>query len=320
MAFSKEEALRLLEKALADGRLGHAYLISGDPGSGVNEFANALAGLFLGSGEIQVQLHPDFHAIEPGSKSRRLLIEQVRDLEEAIHRTADRGSRKVAVIRDADRLMPQAANAFLKTLEEPTDGSLLLLTSEMPEALLETIRSRCIAVVLYSQTVADAHVLRGSREERLTAMMEKFFGPASPADATAAFGLTRVFRDLLEEARETASERTKEELAAEKAHYGKTTEGDWDDREESLKASAEAEALQERSRLLGLVANHFGSALRHLHEQGETPDQAESRRLIRCLDAVEKLRTSLERGIQEALALEAGFLELIMASRAESEN
>ena len=91
MAFAKDDAFALLEKALHEGRLGHAYLISGTPGSGVNEFADELAGLFLENGEIAVHLHPDFHAIEPGSKSRRLLVEQVRDLEEAIHRTPDRG-------------------------------------------------------------------------------------------------------------------------------------------------------------------------------------------------------------------------------------
>jgi DNA polymerase-3 subunit delta' len=313
MAFSKEEALCMLKKALEEGRLGHAYLISGEPGSGVHEFANELAGLFLESGGIQVQLHPDFHAIEPGSKSRRLLIEQVRELEESIHRTASRGSRKVAVIRDADRLMPQAANAFLKTLEEPPAGSLLLLTSEMPEALLETIRSRCLPVVLFSRN----RLPPGERESRLATRMVELFGAKAHADATTAFVFTRFFRDLLEEVREIASERTKEELAAEKAHFGKTTEAGWDAREESLKASAEAEVLQERSRLLGLVATHFGSALLHLHEGGETPCQNDSRRLIRCLDVLEKLRMSLERGIQEALALEAGFLELVLAFQAE---
>lgn len=313
MAFAKEEALRLLQKALEEGRLGHAYLISGGRDSGVDDFANELAGLFLGSGELAVQHHPDFHAIEPGSKSRRLLIEQVRELEEAIHRTPTQGSRKVAVIRDADRLMPQAANAFLKTLEEPSAGSLLLLTTEMPEALLETIRSRCISVVLYSRVLPPAD----AREESLRAALGKYFGSTSPADATAAFGFTRVFRDLLDEAREMSSERMKEELTAEKSHFGKTTDNDWENREEVLKASAESETLQERSRLLGIVADYFGSKLRHLHESDASPDPRESLRLIRSLDAVEKLRTSLERGIQEALALEAGFLELVQAFRVE---
>jgi len=315
MAFTREEAFRLLEKALAEGHLGHAYLISGSPGFGVQEFANQLAALFLGSGEITVEKDPDFHAIEPESKSRKLLIEQVRDLEHAIHRKPECGSRKVAVVRDADRLMPQAANAFLKTLEEPPDGSLLILTTQLPEAILETIRSRCISVVLHSSTPRPV----GSREERLARKLTEFFGPGAKSDATAAFGLTRVFRDLIEEVREEAAERTKEELAAEKARFGKTTEGDWENREEALKASSEAEVLQERSLLLGVVADYFGGALRKLHFQtkGGSVETDESRRLIRSLDAVEKLRSTLERGIQEGLALEAGFLELMMASKAE---
>jgi len=313
MAFAREEAFRLLEKALAEGRLGHAYLISGEPGSGVEEFANEVAGLFLGTGAIHVQKDPDFHVIEPSSKSRRILIEQIRELEEAIHRTPEKGSRKVAVIRDADRLMIPAANAFLKTLEEPTEGSLLLLTTQLPEALLETIRSRCIAVVLHSAQRPPA----GSREEKLLAAMPRFFAPDSRTDATAAFGLTRLFRDLLEGVREEAEERMKEELSAEKAHFGKTTEGDFEAREEALKAAAEADVLGERSLLLGVMANWFGSSLRHLHGSDGTPDKAESRRLLRCLEAIEKLRGTLERGIQEGLALEAGFLELMIASRAQ---
>ena len=275
--------------------------------------AEELAAMFLGCGTVAVERHPDFHAIEPSSKLRRLLIEQIRDLEEALHRTPEKGSRKVAVIRDADRLMPQAANAFLKTLEEPPAGSLLLLTTELPEALLETIRSRCIAVVLHSMSRPPA----GSREERLVRLMPQFFGPEARIDATAAFCLTRIFRDLLNEIREDSSERIEEELAAEKAHFGKTTDGDWDQREESLKAISETEVLQERSLLLGVVADYFGASLRNLHEGGIHPDPVESRRLLLSMEALEKFRSSLDRGVQEGLALEAGFLELMMASRAD---
>jgi len=313
MAFTREEALHLLEKAMNEGRLGHAYLISGSPGSGVREFGNELAALFIGGGEISVEKNPDFHAIEPESKSRKLLTEQVRDLEHALQRKPEHGSRKVAVVRDADRLMPQAANAFLKTLEEPPDGSLLILTTELPEALLETIRSRCIAIVLHSASLLPL----GSREERLGGKLPGLFGPESKTDATAAFGLTRIFRDLIDEVREEAAERIKEELAAEKAHYGKTTDGDWENREEALKASSESEVLRERSLLLGVIADYFGSQLRRINSAEGVVDAAESRRLIRCLDAVEKLRGTLERGIQEGLALEAGFLELMMASKTQ---
>src|SRR5439155_1091172 len=61
---------------------------------------------------------------------------------------ASDGRRKVAIIAEADRLQPQAANAFLKTLEEPPRNSLLLLLSALPEALPDTIVSRCISIPL----------------------------------------------------------------------------------------------------------------------------------------------------------------------------
>lgn len=310
MAYSREEALGLLERALAGGRLGHAYLISGEAGSGPDEFANEFAGLFLGDGSIRVESDPDFHAIAPESKSRRILTDQIRAMEEAIHRTPEKGFRKVAVIRDADRMMPQAANAFLKTLEEPPAGSLILLTTSLPEALLETIRSRCLAVVLRSEGERPL----GERGQRLTAAMSKIFAPGGRTDASAAFGLSRLFRDLLTEVREEAEERMDEELSAEKARFGKTTEGDWDAREVSLKAAAEADVLGERSRLLSVMGDQFATELRRVAENGGTGND-ESRRLLRQLDALEKLRTNLERGVQETLALEAGFLELMVVSR-----
>ena len=310
MAYSRGEALGLLEKALAEGRLGHAYLISGETGSAPEEFANEFAALFLGDGAISVESDPDFHAIAPESKSRRILTDQIRSLEEAIHRTPEKGSRKVAVIRDADRMMPQAANAFLKTLEEPPAGSLLLLTTSLPEALLETIRSRCLSVVLRSEGERPL----GERGRRLADAMGTIFAPGGRTDATAAFVLSRLFRDLLGEVREEAEERMEEELSSEKARFGKTTEGDWDAREDSLKAAAEADVLRERSRLLAVLGDHFAGELRRIAAGGVT-GSSESRRLLRQLDALERLRASLERGVQEALALEAGFLELMAVSR-----
>src|SRR5437899_12861829 len=85
---------------------------------------------------------------QPQSKSRRIVIGQIRNIEHALQMRASHGRRKVAIISDADRLQPQAANAFLKTLEEPPKDSLLLLLSALPEALPDTIVSRCIAIPL----------------------------------------------------------------------------------------------------------------------------------------------------------------------------
>ena len=115
--------------------------------------------------------------------------------------------------------------------------------------------------------------------------------------------------------REELAEKVREELAAEKSHFGKTTEGDWEEREEILKASSESGVLQERTNLLGVVADYFGSSLRGLYSAGASPDSMERRRLLLSMEAIEKLRLSLERGVQEGLALEAGFLELMISFR-----
>ena len=77
--------------------------------------------------------------------------------------------RKVAIIPDADRLQTEAANAFLKTLEEPPKDSLLLLLSALPEALPETILSRCIAIPLAS----DGEARSKKEEEKLVKLLQQ---------------------------------------------------------------------------------------------------------------------------------------------------
>ncbi|MBV9674187.1 MAG: hypothetical protein JO076_15355, partial [Verrucomicrobia bacterium] len=144
MAFSVEQALRCLKRARDHGRLAHAYLLSGNEHGGryalVRDFYVAANGA---SADLS-----DFHEIEPESKSRRILVEQIRNLEGALRMRAGSASLKFGIVNEADRLMPQAANAFLKTLEEPPAHCILFLLTDLPEALLETIRSRCIQVSL----------------------------------------------------------------------------------------------------------------------------------------------------------------------------
>src|SRR5438105_15566800 len=150
MAFSRTAALRYLRRAHEQNRLAHAYLISGSPGSGKRLLAAELANLVNGTEARDVfsASARELSVAEPESKSRRIVIEQVRALEHALQMRATAGRRKVAIIAEADRLQPHAANAFLKTLEEPPKDSLLLLLSALPEALPETILSRCIALPL----------------------------------------------------------------------------------------------------------------------------------------------------------------------------
>ena len=134
MAFPRTAAFRYLRRANEQNRLAHAYLIWGSPGSGKQLLAAELASLVNGTkvSDVFSAKARDIFVAQPESKSRRIVIEQIRDLEHALQMRASNGRRKVAIIVDADRLQPQAANAFLKTLEEPPKDSLLLLLSAVP--------------------------------------------------------------------------------------------------------------------------------------------------------------------------------------------
>lgn len=314
MAFSKQEALSLLQKAMKENRLGHAYLLCGSSESEVGLLSEEVASLVLGCSLLHLPDHPDFYEIEPESKARKILTEQMRNLEEALHLKPQLSSYKVVVIHDADRMVPAAANAFLKTLEEPPDKTVLLLVTLLPEALLETIRSRCITMALHEAGRPQP----SKHEEEIEALMKNFFKEGAPTDATAAFQLTRAFQSLLSAAREEAAENAAEEFQAEKQHYGKTTDGSWGDhREDHFKATAEAAALESRSLLLAGVANYFGTGLRNLYQEGKTQKNHQQKvvSLLSCMEVIESLRHSLEQGVQEALALEAGFLELMEIHR-----
>jgi len=311
MAFSKIQALDLLKKAFQERRLGHAYLITGSLHDPMETIAEELASLVLPCHLLEVKLHPDVHTVEPESKSRKILTEQMRGLEEALHLKSQQSDYKVAIIHDAERMVSSAANAFLKTLEEPPDRTLLLLTTSLPEALLETIRSRCIRLPIYSAEEPP----QGECEKSVAEWMETFFYPGATYDVAAAFQLARRFQELLASIREEAAEAAKEEFDLEKKHFGKTTEGNWEGaREQYFKATAEASVLAQRSLLVDAVATYFGKQLRAASQEIDQ-DAAATIRLFRAIDVVNRLNSSLEGGVQEALALEAGFLELVEIQR-----
>ncbi|MBX9742673.1 MAG: hypothetical protein K2W99_03945 [Chthoniobacterales bacterium] len=309
MPFSKEQALHFLKKAATEERLAHAYLITGSTSAGIGLLTEELAVLMLGCSLLHLENHPDFYLIEPESKARKIVVEQMRVLEEALALSPQMGAYKVAIIHDVDRMVPAAANAFLKTLEEPSDKTLLLLTTTFPEGVLKTIQSRCVLLPLHEKEKPPQE----DYEKKCKQLAATFFHPEAVTDATAAFQLTRAFQALLEEVRKIATASSDQEFRAEKQHYGKTTEAAWESRrEEHFKATAEALALGHRSSLLSTLADYFGDRLRSLYQEKDQHDQEQEMvRLLRSLEIVESLQRSLESGVQETLALEAGFLELM---------
>ncbi len=323
MAFSRTTALEYLRRAHQQSRLAHAYLITGPPGSGKQLLAADLASLVNGTPATDVfsAKAREIFVARPESKSRRIVIEQIRDLEHALQMRAVNARRKVAIIPDADRLQPQAANAFLKTLEEPPKDSLLLLLSALPEALPETILSRCIAIPL----ALNGELQSNDEEEKLAKLLQE----ASRQESWTiqfAYRLAQEFQHLLRAIREDVKRETDEALKGEVARYKDATDGAWlEEREEYYKALTESLYLQRRA---GLVETLFawwtdvlrasnGVAHRNLpHAKKETAALAtrfstpEILRRIRCL---EELRDHLGRNIHQALALEVASLAIFTA-------
>jgi DNA polymerase-3 subunit delta' len=307
MAFSETKALALLKHAFQEKRLGHAYLITGSSDATRQKLAEELAAIVLSSSLLEVKRHPDVHMVGPESKSRKIVTEQMRGLEEALSLKSQQDGYRVAIIHDAERMVLSAANAFLKTLEEPPDQTLLLLTTSLPEALLETIRSRCLRLSIESGEEPE----QGEYQQKVTASMESFFSEGREYDVAAAFQLARRFQELLATIRAGATKAAEEEFQLEKKHFGKTTEGSWEGpREQYFKATAEASVLAERSLLLDAIAAYFGKKLSAVAQE-LAQNREEALRLFRALDVVDRLQSSLEAGVQEGLALEASFLELV---------
>src|SRR6266550_5633011 len=259
MAFTRKAAIGLLRRAHDQNRLGHAYLISGPAGSGKREVAAELASTVNGTDADDVfsSKAREIFLAEPESKSRRILIEQIRELEHGLQMRAAEGRRKVAIIVDADRLQPQAANAFLKTLEEPPANSLLLLLSALPEALPETILSRCIPIPL-----APVDMVRPEEQKELIELLRQTARRQS-WNVESAYGLAQGLQRLLGGIRDEIKEKNQESQKAEEARYQNSTDGAWlEEREEYYKALTESQYVQRRARLLEVLFLWWTDVLR----------------------------------------------------------
>jgi DNA polymerase-3 subunit delta' len=320
MAFSKKSAIGFLRRAHEQNRLGHAYLISGPVGSGKREVAANLASAVNGTqpSEVFSSKAREIFVAEPESKSRRILIEQIRELEHGLQMRAAEGQRKVAIIVEADRLQPQAANAFLKTLEEPPSNSLLLLMSALPEALPDTIVSRCISIPL-SANGQPVELAEGDELVELlrTISREQEWGIQH------GYRLSQGMLALLSGIKEQIKNENEEALKSEEARYRNSTDGAWlEDREDYYKALTESLYIQRRAVLVEVLLEFWSDVLRactkverHNLQAAKKETAALAQRftapdVLRRIQRLEELRDNLGRNIQEALAVEVAFLEV----------
>lgn len=152
-----EEAWLQMQRALAAQRLPHALLLIGPYGVGKSSFAAFLARAILCEDRAEGQkpcgscpsctqfmagTHTDVSYMAPEEDSSVIKVDQVRRFSEQLFLTSGRGYGKIGLIEPAHALNPNAANALLKTLEEPPTGSHIILMTEQPALLPATVRSR----------------------------------------------------------------------------------------------------------------------------------------------------------------------------------
>jgi hypothetical protein len=172
------KACECLQQAKKSQRTGQAYLLIGDQQDILHRFALAWAQTAAcieqtPDGDacnkcrpcqlFQSNSYPELYEIAPQSKSRIITIDAIREFENTLSLSAQPGRLKIGLISSADCLGDDAQNAFLKTLEEPNRGTMLLLTTTRPRKLLPTIRSRCQALLLLQNRlqypIAEEHGL-----------------------------------------------------------------------------------------------------------------------------------------------------------------
>ncbi len=147
--FGHNSTKRLLELQLGSGNLAHAYLFFGPDGVGKKMLAMELAGKIL-SADILFS-HPDFSILD---QEEEISIERMRQFTESLAYKPFVGAKKVAIINNAHLMNTQSSNALLKTLEEPSQSTIIILVSANKD-LLPTIVSRCQAFSINGFTASQ---------------------------------------------------------------------------------------------------------------------------------------------------------------------
>jgi DNA polymerase-3 subunit delta' len=250
----QRDVVTALRAAVAGDGMTHAWLFTGPPGSGRSVAARAFASALLcadgGCGtctscrQSAATTHPNLVVVAPAGLS--ISVDEARRVVRQAALSAAGGSTHVVVVEDADRLTEQAANAWLKAIEEPEAGCVFLLCAPSPEDLPPTIRSRCRLVTLRLPSADDvAEVLERSGVDAPTARWAAAAaqGHVGRARALAVDAAAREQReqalrvparlatvgealaaaaDLVEAAEAEADRRTKEAAAAETESFVET--------------------------------------------------------------------------------------------------
>ena len=185
----QEKAKMLLGRSLTAGRTPHAYLFRGPDGVGKQLFARVMAaalncrqtndgaacGICPSCRKFRSGNHPDFIVISPEQGS--IKIERIRELIRALSYPPYESAIRVVLLEDIHTMRREAANSLLKTLEEPPESNLLILTVESSKSILPTISSRCQSVPFFPLSLEDTvKILReqeGGMDEKTATLLAR---------------------------------------------------------------------------------------------------------------------------------------------------
>jgi DNA polymerase-3 subunit delta' len=307
-------AISSLRAAYSAGRLPHGLLIHDSTGAGGDWLAGWAAALALctntaeapcgrcaGCTRVAANQHPDLVRVQPVDDSKQIRIEQVRELAEGLSLTSHQGGYKVGILSPADVLNRFAANALLKTLEEPPARTLLILVASQPSRLPATILSRCQRLRVRAPTRAEGlewlQQTRGTGDwNGVLDMLGEAPFLAADADPKAIPALGTETRHTLEEIETGAADPL-------------TTAERWSRSEPALRLRCFENWLTDRIRA------HFASPGNsvEIRRGAHLPRNASIRNirgLFELAAGVRDLRSSLEVPINRSLALEALLRQL----------
>lgn len=299
--------LASLHAAHGAGRLSHAILIHASPGIGGDWLAAWIARLALCTAatppcgrcaaceRVQALQHPDLTVVQPEEGSAQIRIEQVRDLAQELALTSHQGRGKVAIVTPADALNRFAANALLKTLEEPSPETQLILVATQPSRLPATVRSRCQLIrVAAPSRAASTEWLEGTTGKTGWTPVLDTIGEAPLVAATLDAKQIAAVRAEVDDALAEAAEGRLDPVA---------TAERWSRSELPLRLGCFESWLTDRIYRAAGFADESRELRPGAHLQAES-SPLNIRALFGLVDGVRELRSLLDTPLNKSLALE----------------
>ncbi|MBX7157179.1 MAG: hypothetical protein K1X66_02160 [Verrucomicrobiae bacterium] len=290
MSLTIVHALNRLISSYHSGQLAHAYAMIGEP----QEIKNQLLEPFLKE-LLQTDPfpHPDVHIVQPESKTRQIRVETIRNLISQLNQTSFLGGWKIAILDEAERLRQEAANAFLKTLEEPPHKTLILLLTARPSQLPTTILSRCLILRLQTSSLKTAPDSLKTVIEKWNKIENKEVPDKTFSDSwVESYLLLNSCLNYLKEIRETLENEAQKEIQHAKESG---LEGDaLNEIEKTATAQIETHYLAQRQQLLSWLCESL----------------PRKKSIINLFDQTQK---ALIKNLPEIFVLERLFLKLILA-------